>query len=457
MCSGGEGLKQHDVEHVKITKHQPTPVERRNYWAFLFEGGFFVFGMGFVNVQSLLPALILEEGGPSWVAAYMPTIMVIGMFGIPMLIAGWIDRLPRLKPFVMLTGFFQRFVYLVVGGLLIWGGLQGTAVWVVLALAPLLSGIVGGLGFAAWQRLFMQSVPAARRASNMAFRFLFGGITGIIAGALIEWTLNHYPGTTGYGMLHLWAFFFFLASWLVLAKVSEPLKAKAVELTDSELPLSDPREGVWPALRRYYAPGPLRRSRRAFVGALIFMHGFAMVVPFYAITLLVRLDLPKSFLGVLAMWQMGGQAAGNLLAAAVGDRWGGRATFAFGLLAICLTIVPAPFLTDPFHAQVAYAAFSMSMMIMIIGKDTLLMELSPERGQSSYLAGMALITMIALLAFGGVAQLLWTKLGGFSALTMVMVVVSVLSFGFLSYVEDPRGARINPLTIIRRGILRVFR
>ena len=32
-------------------------------------GGFFVFGMGFVNVQSLMPALILEEGGPSWVAA----------------------------------------------------------------------------------------------------------------------------------------------------------------------------------------------------------------------------------------------------------------------------------------------------------------------------------------------------------------------------------------------------
>lgn len=101
-------------------------------------------------MQSLLPALILEEGGPSWVAAYMPTIMVIGLFGIPILNAAWVDRLRQLKPFVALTGFFQRAVYLIVGMLLLWGGLSGSAVWIALAAAPLLSGVLGGFGVAAW-------------------------------------------------------------------------------------------------------------------------------------------------------------------------------------------------------------------------------------------------------------------------------------------------------------------
>ena len=446
-------LRELGVESSPTPTQTQAARDRRNYWVYLFEGGFFVFGMGFVNVQSLLPALILEEGGPSWVAAYMPTIMMIGMFGIPMLNAGWIDRLKQLKPFVKLTGFFQRIVYLVIGLVFIWGGLKGSAVWMALAAAPLFSGILGGLGFAAWQRLFMNSVPSAKRASNLAFRFLFGGVTGIVAGALINWTLGHYPGTIGYGLLHLWATVFFFASWGMLFLVKEkPVEPKpdAVEETVTS-------EGVWTVLKRYYAPGPLRRSRRSFVGSLFFMHAFTLVVPFYAVTLLTRLDQPKSFLGILAMWQMGGQSAGNLLAAAVGDRWGGRATFGFGLFAVCVTIGAAPFLNDPLHAQLAYAAFAMSMMVMFIGKDTLLMELSPEKGQSSYLAGMAMVTMLSLVVFGGVAQLIWSSFGGFDTLAFVAIILCVARFGFLSFVEDPRGAHVNPLRAIRRGILRVFR
>lgn len=456
LCSRRSGEKELGVETAPRPILTQAADDRCNYWAYLFEGGFFVFGMGFVNMQSLLPALILEEGGPSWVAAYMPTIMVIGLFGIPMLNAGWIDRLKQLKPFVKLTGFFQRVVYLVIGVVLVWGGLTGSAVWITLAAAPLLSGILGGVGFAAWQRLYMNSVPATKRASNLAFRFLIGGITGIVAGALIKWILGHYPGTTGYGLLHFCAAFLFFASWAMLFVVKE----KPPEVEPEQESVAEPsalKEGVWTVLKRYFAPGPLRRSRRCFVGALFFMHAFSLVVPFYAVTLLTRLDQPKSFLGILAMWQMGGQSAGNLLAAAVGDRWGGRATFGFGLIAVCVTVAVAPFMTDPLHAQIAYAAFAMSMMVMFIGKDTLLMELSPEKGQSSYLAGMAMITMISLLLYGGIAQLLWSSLGGFNSLATVAIVLCVIAFGFLSFVEDPRGARINPLLAIRRGILRVFR
>ena len=94
--------------------------------------------------------------------------------------------------------------------------------------------------------------------------------------------------------------------------------------------------GVIAALKGYFAAGPLRRSRSCFVGALFFMHAFSLILPFYAVTLLTRLDQPKSFLGILAMWQMGGQSVGNLVAAVVGDRWGGRVTFAVGLIAVCV-------------------------------------------------------------------------------------------------------------------------
>lgn len=431
--------------------------DRRNYWVFLFEGGFFVFGMGFVNVQSLLPALIIEEGGPSWVAAYMPTIMMIGMFSIPMLNASWVDRLVRLKPYVALTGFFQRSAYLLAGLLLLYGGLQGDAVWMTLAAAPLLSGILGGLGFSAWQRLYMKSVPGKRRASNLAYRLLFGGITGLIAGAVIQNVLSEYPGVRGYGILHLWAALFFMASWALLWAVSESPDVPISPENDPDAPPPDAKPGAWEALRFYYRSGPSQKSRFSFIGALFLMHGFCLVVPFFAVTLLARLDQPKSFLGVLAMWQMGGQSVGNLVAAAIGDRWGGRATFVLGLLLVVFSAIPAMFVQDVFWAQASYALFSMSLMIVMIGKDTLLMELSPAVNQSSYLARMALLTMLSLVTFGGMAQLLWSSRWGFDGLVVATAIFSLLSVAFLTKVNDPRGVHINPLRAVRRGILRVFR
>jgi hypothetical protein len=124
---------------------------------------------------------------------------------------------------------------------------------------------------------------------------------------------------------------------------------------------------------------------------------------------------------------------------------------------MCLTLLPAVFVDDLLLAQLTYAGFAMSMMIMLIGKETLLMELSPAQKQSSYFAGTATLTMLALVCFGGLAQALWTQAGGFNALVLATLIALVLAFVFLSWVEDPRGVHINPLRAVRRGILRVFR
>ncbi len=426
--------------------------EKRNYWALLFEGGFFICAIGFVNAQTLLPALIIEEGGPAWVAAFMPGIMIIGMFGVPILTAGWIDRLRRMKPFALTTGFFQRFIYIPVGLILAFGNPSPEWTVVLLAATPLLSGIIGGIGFSAWQRLYMSALPPERRASNLSYRFLFGGITGIAAGYIIERTLSAYPGQFGYGLLHLFAAFFFWCSWLMLLRVKETVP----EPSPTEVRV--PRRGVPAVLKEYYARGPLQRSRLCFLVSLVVMHAYMLVAPFYAVTLLHRLDAPKYFLGVLAMWQMGGQALGNLLAAWIGDRWGGRSTFGFGLLMITLVMIPAVLASSPGQAQFAYAAFGFSQMMMIVGKDTVLMELSPTRGQAGYLSTMALATMLSILLFSGVSHFFWTLEGGFTTLVVLTASLSFAGFIALSWVEDPRDkVRISPLQAIRRGILRYIR
>ena len=425
---------------------------RRNYFAFLFEGGFFVFGMGFVSVQTLLPALILKEGGSSWLAALMPSIMVIGLFGVPLINAGWVDRLNRLKPFALTTGFFQRVVYILVGLLLVFGSFSSSGIVWLLALAPLASGLLGGFGFSAWQRLYMGGVPASKRASNLAYRFLFGGLGGILAGFVIERTLNAQPGAVGYGLLHLYAGFFLFLSYATFALVVEP------HAPHRQSNPSTAEKGSYRSfIKSYYKTGQTRQSRTSFVIGLFAMHGLFVVTPFYATTLLERLQQPASFLGILALWQMVGQSAGNLTAAWIGDKWGGRATFAFGICMVIFTIIPAPFITTVTQAKIAYAAFFFGTMLVIVGKDTLLMEMAPETGQSRYLSLMAGTTMVALLISAILSKILWSYLGGFPALVVFCVVSLVFTFVYISIVKDPRGTRIPPLRAIRRGILRAMR
>ncbi len=117
--------------------------ERRNYGVYLLEGGMYVFGAGFVNAQTFLPAVILQEGGPLWLAGFVPSLMVIGLFGVPVLTAGLIDRLPRLRTYMLWTGFLQRSPYLVAGIILVLA--KPSPVWTVaiLALTPLCSGLLG--------------------------------------------------------------------------------------------------------------------------------------------------------------------------------------------------------------------------------------------------------------------------------------------------------------------------
>lgn len=435
-------------ERVAEQKGMQTGRERRNYWAFLLEGGMYVFGVGFVNGQTFLPAVILEEGGPVWLAGFVPSLLVIGLFGVPVFTAGFIDRLPRMKPFALLAGFFQRFPYVVAGLIFVFAPPSaGWVVW-ILALTPLLAGMLGGVGVTAWQRLYISGVPPARRASNIAFRFMIGGVTGILAGWLIEKILAAYPGTLGYGYLHLLAAACMMVSLAILSQVLEPPPEANAEVA--------PRQGIRKTVEHFYRKGEARKSRISFTLAVLLMHSFLLMPPFYATYLLDHLGRGSSYLGVLAMWQMGGQAMGNFFAAFLGDRWGGRATLGFGFGALSAACVMALFVDSPSEAQLAYAFFGMSQMLAIVGKETLVMELTPRKLQAGYLSLTALVTLAGLLSAGLLSQFLWTR-GSLTALAFATIGLCFLGFLSLSWVQDPRAKRLPTLRAIRRGFLRFMR
>jgi len=428
--------------------------QHRNYACFLIEGALFIGGIGFVNGQTLIPAIILQEGGPSWLAALAPSMMVIGIFGAPVFTAKWIDGLERMKPTVLLTGASLRVVYLSAALIFLIPGLsERLAIW-ILALTPFFAGFGAGLGLTAWQRLFSGSVPSHIRPSNIAFRFLFGGLLGIGAGKIIEWTLASFPLVQGLAVLHACAFVFATVSLLVLAGVKESKPNAAETPAPVTLGKSALKEGFGDLL----GPGPDRHHRLCFFLGVILMHAIFLTTPYFAAELLRQLEKPNQFLGVLAMWQMGGMALGNLLAAWFGMRWGGRFTLGLGAVLLATILFSLPLIDSAGSACVFYAIYATAFMLMIVGKDSLVLDFAPPQWQSRFFMVIGLTTMVATLGFSLLGYLLYENLENFATLAGVGACLTLGCFVATSYVREPRSdVKADPLRALYRGVLRYFR
>lgn len=423
----------------------------RNYLLFLVEGGAFIGAVGFINPQTLLPSLILDQGGPEWLAALAPSLMVIGMFSLPILTYNLVDGVSSYKKFVSGFAFVQRFIYLIAGLLLLYVTQNPLLTVLIISLTPLLSGAIGGVCLTGWQQLYMGSFPPQRRASNLAIRFLIGGLTGVVAGKAIELTLRNHPGSIGYGHLHLYASAFFLISFIALLLTKENPHYKTANIEEKKpeaLKLSKKEH-----LKELFG----NRQLRPLWPILFLMHCMFLITPFYAVSIRMRFDQDSSFLGVLAFWQMLGSSMGNLTAGLIGDRMGGKVTFMIGSLMFALCLIPGALTTDIDQAKLLYMLYGFFMMVTIIGKDTVLMESSPVNGRSFYLSIAALVSMFGMLASSMVSYVIWKNFHSIRLLAYPTALIYLITFILLFGLASSTTGKKSPFKVIQRGILRYFR
>ncbi len=416
---------------------QRSGTEVLNWWANTLEGGLLLTAMAFISFSTLLPSMALSLGAPVWLIAFVPMAMSAGYQLPALLVAHRVGRLRRLKPVLLWLGAAQRLPYLVAGLVLL--SCDGPVAWIAVAVAPLASGIFGGLGVTALQQLTARTVPAHRRSSMFSWRFAGSAILSIGAGLIVERILESHPGQAGYARLHLITFVVLCFSLLALAQVREP----AVD------PPDEPGSGLWRNLRSL--PALLRGDAR--LATLLLANGLAtlggIAIPFLAIHANTAMGGDDSALGQLLAWQMGGSIVGGLYAGRLGDRCGARTTALQARLLMVGVCAIAPFLDQPMEWRLLFAVFGAAMSMGAVSGNALPLELLPRTGQANFLALINAAPLPLACTAALISGQMWGSMGdaAFPWLCLGGACLGTLSWLCLLRLPDPRCA--HPPTMAR--------
>ncbi|MEM7147703.1 MAG: MFS transporter [Verrucomicrobiota bacterium] len=408
-----------------------TPLERRNFWLHVLEGGFYMGGIAFLSAEVVLPEMVDTLGGKPWLIAYMPTLMLIGFFLPSLVVVPLINRLHRFKPVIVLTGVLQRLPFLVAAAFL-WFFADDFPRWTlfVVVAAPLVSGLLGGLTINAWLEMITRMIPEQARASGWAFRFIIASVIGIIAGPIIHRILEIQPGPPGYAVLHLITFIFLAISMVFFCFLKE---------THFPVPLPPNKR---PSYFAELADIP-RKAKRApyFVRYLLVRFtgiGYAVLAPFLAIHALQITGRPEADLGYFVTAEMIGAVAGNLVAARLGDRHGGKIVLILSRT-VLITVSLLVIVTASFPGfLVAFFLFGFTLFADRVGDLTLGVDLAPPRNRADFLAIMTFILVPAMIMAAQLSSTIENVSGTLGAAAIATIAVALTSLAILLTIPEPR-------------------
>lgn len=406
--------------------------QSRNYWAHSIEGGLFMGGLAFIEFSSVLPPMVSRLGGPTWMVAAMPLAMFAGFMVMPPFTAQIVERLEQMHRYVIIVSIFQRLPFLLAAlALFFLAEDYPTMTLGIVAAAPLISGLFGGLSAAAWMEMVTRLVPAVRRSSAAAIRNGIAATMGLVAGAVIKVVLEYYPGTTGYGILFLLAWVFIMASFVVFSRIKEP---KLVPPPPQRRPiLRDIRE----QLERIWRQKRLRQ----FLLMRFFGSGYFVMLPFLAIHALAVTGEPESFLGSIVLVRTLGMIMGNAMAGWMGDRYGTKGLLTTSRFTWILLAAGMAFAYEPWMFLALFLMDGVGDGFFKVGQQTVALELSPANRRPMFLALMTTLTLPGLVFGWIVAWQVKENFGdNFGPIALMAGALTVISLFYLLPMPDPRKA-----------------
>ena len=364
--------------HKSSARHRAgSSIVRRNFAANLGDGAFFAFGMSFVSITTVLPLMIRKLGGGNIAVGLVPVVWTLG-FNLPqILMAGKVRRISRKKPLLLKTAFFQRIMWLILGGIVffLFGRVNPKTSLVFFFIGFALAAVAGSLNLPGWFDLVAKLTPQGVRGRLFALRSMSGGFLGLLGGWSVRRTLDRRPFPENFGILFLFAFVFMMISYvfLILLREDRPSPIEPEEVGDS----------FGGRLLRIVRG---EKNFRRFLVADALLQASLMADAFYAVHAFSRFSLTGGYAGTFTMILMVSLIAGNVLFGGLADRFGHRMNLRMAALFTVAACAVALTARNVVVYSAVFVGSAFTTGLIQVSRLAIISEICREKGRPTHIA-----------------------------------------------------------------------
>lgn len=401
---------------------------RWNFTAYLLTWVFFVIGMSFVSLNTVLPAFARHLTSSNFLIGLIPSLNTLGMLLPQILIANFTQKLKRNKDLLIFATLTERipWFFLFLAVMLLSSSSPSVLLITFLILYALFS-FSGGIGAPAWQDMLAKVIPQKRRGRFFGWSNFLGGGMGIFGAFLSIYLLKSFPFPRNFALCFLFAFFATFISYIFLTLVKEPVY---------------PVKSKQSSFREYFRqlPSLIRKDRNflSFLIASVFLSCGTMATAFFAVHAMNKLTLPDSQIGVFTLLLIAGQTTSSILWGYLGDKKGYKLVMEAGILLTIIAILLAIFSSSIYLFYGVFFIFGWSFSAYFISSMGIVLEFSTPEMRPTYIA----LTNTIKAPFMSLSPLLGGFLAdkiGFPSVFVITIFILLAGIVYLIFfVKEPR-------------------
>ena len=385
---------------------------RHNITVNMIDGAFFGFGLGFASFITIIPLFVSQMTDSAILIGLIPAIHSVGWQLPQLLTAGWVSRMKRYKPAMLLMTIHERVPFLGLAAVAwIFSGKDNSLALILTFLMLVWQGLGGGFAGNPWQSMIAKIIPLRYQGTffggQAALMNGMASISAILAGIILT-RLDSPQDFT-------WLF--------LLAGASLTISFSAITLTrepeDTEKIIPEKKVPFWSGTRTIW-----RRDGnfRNFMFSRILMPFATMGYAFYIVYCTQALGMDEFTAGVLTSVLLVTQIIASPLMGWLGDRLGHHNMLKVGVLASSLSSLLAWWAPSLVWFYFIMVLTGVSMVAVWTTAMTMSVQFGAETHRPTYI-GMS----NSLLA---PATLLAPIFGGWLADTLSYQITFIASAGF---------------------------
>lgn len=311
---------------AEIQKHL-----RYNVTVNLIDGAFFGLALGFSSFSAFIPIFVNRMTDSAVLIGLVPALHAFGWQFPQIFTAGWIARMRRFKPAVVLLTLQERIPFFGLA-LVAWFlpalGKQNALILTFLLLTW--QGIGAGFTANAWTSMICKIIPSETRGTffgtQSAAANALMSLGAILAGLILSKISDRYD----FSLLFLLTGLIMLISWIFISLTREP--------EDHEKIIPEAKQPFWKGTRTILQLNP---NFRWFLVTRLISQFASMGFAFYIIYAINRFGMNEFLAGIISATLTGAAIIANPIMGWAGDRWGHRRIMLLGFLAGTISSVLA--------------------------------------------------------------------------------------------------------------------